>query len=196
MKTSPSWSFQRMLEQVEQLAATDCSSLAQLRQRVHSILELPEDPQELTSFQAFLNQGDPNEWCQVSNIPYRRVLNSEELARSVTGLETRWGHWYGGYCNRQQDDAVTIESADTSFLNSPTSRRVLRHAIRELSGSAPLFELNEIGPSFEQEAGCVSLYGSERFWTPADFSWMLYSSHEDTLTFAGLPLLHLVGSAL
>lgn len=48
-------------------------------------------------------------------------------------------------------------------------------------------DLDSFSPSYAQSGGSTKLYGAneEAYWTSAEFQWLVYASHEDSITLAG-----------
>jgi hypothetical protein len=59
------------------------------------------------------------------------------------------------------------------------------------SGIERVWELREYGPEYEIDLWLLepSYTGAEGFWTPDDMDWLIYASHESTITVTGSWLL-------
>lgn len=199
----PNWVFDELLQQVERFVPTDFKSLDEMREMLSAAAEmgvqnslghvLGGDPkqakQELALFTDFLERGDITQWSYLPALPYRRVLTDAERRQVVDGLEARWGRWYAGFCDREQPDAVTIDMLETDVMEAPGSYDAVRHAVAQLMTGTYLFEIREWGPSYEQQLECCSFQCSEGCWTEPGYDWMVYCSHEASLTIAGAALI-------
>ena len=71
-------------------------------------------------------------------------------------------------------------------METPAAYKCLRESIAR-TGVTRLLELREWGESAELDLEIASfLYnGAEGFWTTPDVAWMVYASHESSITFGG-----------
>ena len=78
-------------------------------------------------------------------------------------------------------------------MDAPGASEALRAALRGLNVSR-LYQLREFGQCHEMDvADAIFDYdGEEGWWTSGDLSWMVYVSHESSITFGGLPLIDLL----
>jgi hypothetical protein len=115
-------------------------------------------------------------------LPFRRTLGSEEHIQLRSAFIGRWGNWYGGSSdNVAESNAVTLHVA---AMKDSESYGAIRSALTG-RGILRLFELREHGNGFETETDIASFTynGAEGFWTSADLGWMVYASHESSITF-------------
>jgi len=73
----------------------------------------------------------------------------------------------------------------------------LRRALRA-HGIERIFELRESGDGIEisVESADFTYDGDEGFWSSGDFAWLVYASHESSITFGGLWLIEAMKAAL
>lgn len=194
---APPWPWETLeflLCQVEQFVPTDFATVDELREMLilvtgipgKAVLESTPDSQELVLFKQFLLNSDSAQWSHVPQLPYRRVLTDAETVRLRQSLEARWGRWYGGYCDRLTSPVATL---DLAILEMPGSCDYLRRAVSAQNEGHRLFELREWGPSFEQEVEDTAFQAAEGFWMGRSLDWMVYVSHEASVTFAGQQLI-------
>lgn len=184
-----------LMEQVEQFVPADFETLQDMR-RLLSLAAEPqerdeaEDRHERSLFLDFLIGGDPTRWCYLPRLPHFRVLSSRECGHLRHEFESRWGQWYAGYCNQPHGDNRTLDVRRISPVEAERMQELLIGVVGELMQGPFLYELREHGPSYERELGWTEFRSpSETFWTTLDFDWMIYCSHESTITFAGRSLL-------
>lgn len=182
-----------MLIEIERFVPTDFLSVEEMREMLclavsNVAAEGMAEKQAVTRFLEFLKDLEPSQ--PVELLPYRRVLGQLEERRLVQALEARWGRWYGGDCDRaHSNDVVSIDQTETSIFEEPGSYDRMREVVARLENGARLYEINEWGPSYEQDVACSSFCKSESFCFPPGCDWMVYSSHESSLTLAGGALL-------
>jgi hypothetical protein len=122
----------------------------------------------------------------VEPLPYRRVLAADE-SESVWGrLREHWqmpgGYWY------PLADCMPLDVAafDVDAFNEGAPPDRLQ-AILKRRGLVRVWELREYGPEYEQD---VSLFdphynGAEGYWSSGALDWIVYASHESTITVGG-----------
>lgn len=121
----------------------------------------------------------------VEPLPYRRVLAAAEAGAVWARLREHWrmteGFWYpltGGPPGVVAFDAAAFdEGVPPSRLRGILSRR----------GVGRVWELREYGPQYEQD---VSLFephydGAEGYWSAGTLGWVVYASHEGSVTVGG-----------
>ena len=107
---------------------------------------------------------------------YRRVLAADDLAALSARFTATFGTWYGGVC----DCALGLPYRTYHVPLDPVLAAVLRPLL-----PPRVFEWNEVDDSVEQDVSEISFERSEACWFAADLAWMVYASHEATLTIAG-----------
>lgn len=116
---------------------------------------------------------------------YRRVLTAAEVDNVRQGLTDRWGaefHWFPlGEKTHPSLVAYDLASVDEAALKREiwsflSGRRISR-----------LYELREYGPCYEMEfeADDFTYNGAEAFWSESEGDWIVYCSHENTITVGG-----------
>ena|SRR5690348_1931827 len=124
-------------------------------------------------------------------LPYRRVLGKSESAMQFRDFERVWGKWYGGACDNE-DLSVHITMFD-GLMDAPDAYDDLRRILAD-HGINRLFELREGGDGYELDLELASFAynGTEGFWKSTDPGWMIYASHEASITFGGIWLIQSV----
>lgn len=196
---------------VEMFTAADFDSLDQARallaaagESAESIFTRPPKEgaerlaidEERLLFMQYVRQVSLEELAHVDPLPYRRTLTSEESQLLRQSLKPRWGveNFYWFPLDRPDDvpppeDAVALDAEP--FFDPDVQARL--RAVLETLGVARLWELRE----FDTDADCeidlglfVPTYtGAEGFWTDRTLGWLVYASHESSVTAAGAHLL-------
>jgi len=142
--------------------------------------------EERELFCAYISSLDTDALGQVEAMPSRRALTQEESQSIWERVKLRWG-MTGGYWYPLQGDAppdAVAFDADTFETHIPAR---LFQSILSDHGLQSAFELREYGPEYELELGLVApaYNGAEGYWTGDELDWLVYASHESTVTVAG-----------
>jgi hypothetical protein len=122
---------------------------------------------------------------KVEPLFYRRVLTSEESAIWAK-LQRAWdiagGYWYP-LANLQRTD---VEAFQDSYLDKEVGAEKLRTILRN-HGVQTLFEMREDGINYELELSIFEPNYSryEGYWCDVTFEWIIYASHESSITIGG-----------
>jgi hypothetical protein len=129
---------------------------------------------ERAQFVAFV-RGEPDE---VEPLPFRRTLSDDEHDRLHDAIRATWGVWYGGYVEMPRAPAITIHTHAMS--------RDAYDALRRMIDAERVLEAREHGPGRELARDQVSFEydGAEGFWTDVSLGWLVYASHESSITFS------------
>lgn len=145
----------------------------------------------------FLFESTLAEWLAAAPLPFRRTLGEAEVTALRAAFHARWGTWYAGGCTDRAADALsphlTVHTEALSEL--PLARELAAFFARY--GIARLFFVPELRRSYEYEPVDEDFDpGSETLWLPRGAAWMIYASHESSLTLGGEPLLSELRAAL
>jgi hypothetical protein len=142
--------------------------------------------QERDEFCRYIDGLKVGSLSAIEELPYRRVLTTEESKAIWSRLRSRWeipqGYWFPladcelpgvvAFKTREFDEAVAYERM----------REVLASR-----GIARVWELREYGPEYEQDLGLFEPYynGAEGYWSSGNLDWIIYASHESSVTVGG-----------
>ncbi len=141
---------------------------------------------ERAKYSAFVASLNDQAVWDYDALPYQRVLTESEVNAVWETLREKWcidraEYWYPLSQTKQH---VVAFDADAFHGAVPTEA-----LIRELNATnvKRIFELREYGPNFVQETEAFEpVYtGAEGYWTSRVVDWVLYASHESTVTLAG-----------
>jgi len=142
---------------------------------------------EREKFCRFVDSLTEEDVTSVDPISYRRVLGSEEASAVWAGLAERWNisqrsYWYP-LIEFSHTNVVAYDAE--SFHNAVPAHAIVRN-LHKL-GVERVWELREFGPEYEQDIELLDPYynGAEGFWTSAGFNWIIYASHESSITVGG-----------
>jgi len=123
---------------------------------------------------------------------HRRLLSKEESMNLHTKLKQRWGvsgYWYPLKTPVPKDlDIICL--VDECFEPYITK---LQNALLALNVTK-IYELREYGDEYEIETKFFEPYysGAEGYWFDKKMEWLIYVSHENSITFAGSLIVKLI----
>jgi hypothetical protein len=188
--------FSSLAEARELLAAAGDSAESVMTRPPHGEIEQQAMDEERALFAAFVRRLSEDELAQVEPLPFRRTLTADESKHLWSELRTRWGiegfYWY------PLDRPDTVEPPQNSvalgadpFFDAEVQAR-LRDVLAGL-GVSRMWELRELDTDADCEID-LELFepiytGAEGFWTDGSLDWLIYASHESSVTVAGARLL-------
>ena len=109
-----------------------------------------------------------------------RKTSSRRSSRFRTAGRSRPRRAHGSGASWKTAGGCTVTGTRSTARRTPIRRRALRE-LRELETDADTeIELESLEPVYT---------GAEGFWLDASFEWLLYASHESSVTVAGATLL-------
>ncbi len=118
----------------------------------------------------------------------RRLLNTEESKQLWAKLGERWGvrgvgwGWYPISDDPAPAGSIVVH---TELWDSRDGDTLLRQALAE-RGVRRCYELREGSPEYELDSAIAPCdYDGRELFLTSDFEWLLYASHECSITLAG-----------
>jgi hypothetical protein len=197
---------QDTLVNIERIALSESASAAQLKDKLlkagTSAFESLEDQlknqppalaalqDQLSAYSAYIGRLDANMALEVEPLPFRRVLSSEEVAALWLSPLAKWGIRGAGYGWFPLSDDPEPRGALTFHTDLWDSRQgaALFQNFLAHEGIARCYMLRELGPpdyELDRELATPAYDGSETFIFKDD-GWLIYASHESSLTLVGL----------
>ena len=141
---------------------------------------------EREAFCAFIRELSETQLQSVQPLPYKRVLSSTESASVWVKIRDRWqitdDYWFP-LCECALPDIAAFQDHDFDEFCATFSLidQLAAHGINRI------WELREYGPEYEQD---VSLFdphynGAEGYWSSSELDWIVYASHEGSVTVGG-----------
>jgi hypothetical protein len=154
------------------------------------------DADERRQFASFICSVDESRLSQQQRLPYRRVPGTGEHKKLHNAVTEKWGQWYGGCCDDRFANSQVVTLHDAA-MDHPDSYPRLRASLRE-HGVAHVLELREYGDGYEipVESADFTYNGAEGFWMSDNLDWLVYASHESSITFASTWLVEKMRAAL
>jgi hypothetical protein len=127
-----------------------------------------------------------SELSGIEQLPHRRVLTTEESKAIWSRLRSRWdisdGYWFP-LAECKLPDVV-------AFKTSTFDEAVAYDRLRDLlagRGFKRVWELREYGPEYVEDLALFKPYydGAEGYWSSGDLDWIIYASHESSVTVGG-----------
>lgn len=151
----------------------------------HGTVERQVMNEERGALDKFIAQLTENDLVAVEPLFYRRVLDAKETEVIWGQLKLAWGIT-GGYwfplAHRQRDD---IEAFQDAYFHQEVGREELQTILRD-RGAETLFEMREDGINYELELSILEpYYNLEGYWCDGTFDWIIYASHESSITIGG-----------
>ena len=122
----------------------------------------------------------------IEPLPFRRVLAVEDSEAVWSRLRKRWqistGYWYP-LVDCPLPDVVAFNSHQ--FGEAMPSDRL--QGILRRHGVERIWELREHGTEYEQDVSLLEPHysGSEAYWSSGALDWIIYASHESSVTVGG-----------
>jgi hypothetical protein len=141
---------------------------------------------ERESLVGYISQLSDEDLAKVGPLFFRRVLSSEESSSLWTKVSDQWEikehYWYPLTTQTLSDVEAFQDRYFESEVGSDKIRKILeRHGIENV------FEFGEFGIYYELEVSMIEIaYGAgENFWFDSSFEWIVYASHESSITIGG-----------
>jgi hypothetical protein len=152
--------------------------------------------EERRLFAQYVRGLSEDELAQVEPLPFRRALSAEESKRIWSELKTRWGlegfYWYPLDRPDIAEPPLDALALGAEPFFDPETQTRLRKVLAAI-GVTRLWELRELDTDADCELD-LELFepiytGAEGFWTDRSFDWLIYASHESSVTVAGARLM-------
>jgi hypothetical protein len=142
--------------------------------------------EERESFAIYIAELTPADLFAIEPFPYRRVLSAEESKSLWSRLKARWqipaGYWYPlAHCSLSE--VVAFKAG--AFAVAVPQEQV--QEILSSRGIDRIWELREYGPEYVEDSSQFdpSYNGAEGYWSSGDLDWIVYASHEGSITVGG-----------
>jgi len=147
--------------------------------------------EEREEFRLFIEKYSEGNMVEEEPLFYRRVLSKDESDEVWDKLQFRWGigrreYWYPLTQRTNQN----IEAFQDKALDKAVTPDGLR-AILANHGLTRVFELREYGAEYELDLSVAFdpyYNGAEGYWCSEQADWIIYASHESSITVGGWPL--------
>lgn len=145
--------------------------------------------EEGEDYRAYITVLGPNDLADVEPLPFRRVISESESNRLWNQLKEVWGV-DGSYWFPLKEGPVpqNVVAFHTDYFKRANGVALLREALHN-RGITRVFQVHEFGdPDYEVELRIFEpgyRDGGERYSTSALADWLVYASHESSITVCG-----------
>lgn len=201
-----------ILAEIEKVTADELGDLDESRQALARIItraqslftDSPNDAVEETAMDeerelavAQVMEIDEATLWETRLLPFRRTLGESEIERHWSELKQRWkvdGYWIPLVDAPIADEVVVMDAAAFRLAIRPVA---LQNKLRA-AGVVQLYELREHdgSPSAFIDVELLDPYYdlAEGYWFPESKDWLLYASHELSITAGGRFLVDVIAS--
>jgi hypothetical protein len=147
--------------------------------------------EEAADFKAYVQVLEDRDLGDIAPLPYRRVLTEEESKKLWNRLKQTWdigdGCWFPLRDNPVPNHLLTLH---VDYFARMKGAELLHDALSN-RGVSRVFQLNEfksIDPEYEMELSILEpryASGGEQYCTSESFDWVVYASHESSITIGG-----------
>jgi hypothetical protein len=204
-RTFPRYRIAKAIQvEVERLIVDSGISLDELRARLLRACDVAEArleselkkpiaqkalQEEGEDYNAYIQVVRPNDLANIEPLPFRRVIAQSESRRLWNQLKKVWGidgsYWFP---LKKGSIPQNIIAFHTDYFDAMGGLALLREALQRC-GIARVFQLHEFGdPDYEVELGALKPDygdGGESYCTSAESDWIVYGSHESSITVCG-----------
>ena len=141
--------------------------------------------EEREALDRFIADQNADELAAVEPLFYRRVLTANESSDIRQKLREIWGvadYWYPLDESKRED----VEAFQDTYFAKEVGEEKLRTILRAHNVET-FWELREDDINYESELSILwPFYNlNEGYWCDASFSWLIYASHESSITIGG-----------
>jgi hypothetical protein len=137
-------------------------------------------------FCKFTDQLSEEDSSLVEPLFYKRILSVEESNSIREKLRMCWEitehYWYPLTLHKRDD----IEAFENAYFEKEVGTEKLQEILRR-RGVENVWEIREYGANYELEPSVFEPYysGAEGYWCDGNFDWIIYASHESSITIGG-----------
>jgi hypothetical protein len=141
--------------------------------------------EERDLFCGFIEEVSEAQLSGVKPLPYRRSLTMGESETLRARLKERWdwdgANWYPDAANEVRGYLLALQER---HFHTEVSHLTLQAILRR-HGMNHLFVIRGEGPDLEIAIELMDLNESGAFWVSGELDWVVYVSHESSITFGG-----------
>jgi hypothetical protein len=154
----------------------------------HSEIQMKAMAEEREAFCDYLSGVSEDTLENVPPLFYRRVLSQDESSAIWAEVKSRWGikdkwYWYP-LIEGAREDVIAVQD---KYFHEEVGIKNLREILSR--HDARVWELREGKgePEYEMELSIFdpAYNGLEGYWSSEGMDWLIYASHESSITFGG-----------
>lgn len=154
--------------------------------------------EEAEDFKVYVQNLTTRDLSHVGPLPYRRVLTNEESEQIWAQVRATWAiesHYWFPLTEAVVPNSILAFHID--YFQRIDGHNLIREALQE-HGVSAIFLLHEFGdPNYEIELRIFEPSyrdGGEQYSTSRQMDWIVYASHESSITVGGAWLIHALRS--
>ncbi|HZN33080.1 MAG TPA: hypothetical protein VFB80_04645 [Pirellulaceae bacterium] len=142
--------------------------------------------EERAAFCSYVARLSPADLYGVEPLPFRRVLAADESESLWSRLRKRWGIGAGCWYPLGECTLPGVEAFDASAFDKAAPPECLRGILSDRRIER-VWELREFGPEYELAVALFDPHydGAEGYWSSGEMDWIVYASHERSVTVGG-----------
>jgi len=147
--------------------------------------------QEADDFRAYISVLNESDLRSIEPLPYRRVIDDSESRRLWNQLKRVWGmgdgHWFPLKEGPVPPNVIVFHD---DYFQEIGGVALLQNALKA-QGIGKVFQLHEFGPPEPEYEIDLSIFvptcgsGGEQYSTSGLSDWVVYASHESSVTICG-----------
>jgi len=172
------------------ISASDIAE-ARLRAEINNTIAVKALREEAEDYKTYIRAFSERDLVSVVPLPFRRVISAEESKKLRNQLKTIWdigeSYWFP---LREGEIPPGVITFHVEYYEKMNGLRLLQESLMS-RGISRVFELHEFGPDEpdnEIELSILNpayLWGGEQYCTDKSVDWVVYASHESSITIAG-----------
>jgi hypothetical protein len=152
-------------------------------------LEKQAIQEERALIDQFIEEQTPSSLINVAPLFYRRVMSEIEENAIRERLKERWGIEPGYWFPLSDDRPDDVEAFQDKHFESEVGTEKLV-SLLQARGVTRVWEIGEGNRRYEVDVSHIEPYyfyggGEECFWGDDSFDWIIYASHEGSITIGG-----------
>lgn len=182
----------RDLEELRsQLVEASAVAEARILEEFTNAIAIEALREEVADFSAYIKALGDHDLSDIAALPYRRVLTEEESKRLWNTLKRIWdignGYWFP---LREGPIPADVLAFHVDYFVIMGGSELLRDLLRN-HGVSRVFQLAEstlTNADYEIELSILEpryTFGDENYCTSDPFDWVVYASHESSITICG-----------
>jgi hypothetical protein len=147
--------------------------------------------EEVDDYRAYIQALNSHGLSAIKPLPRRRVIDEDESKRLWNQLKRNWGigdgHWFP---LKDGPTPMHVIAFHCDYFEGMRGVNLLRDALKA-RGVENVFQLQEFGPPEPEYEIALSIFepmygtGGEQYSTSGFSDWVVYASHESSITIAG-----------
>jgi len=190
-----------ILEEIERFVPEDFSDLNEARSLIaesgrtakssfteppHGKTEKQVMDEERASFIRYISEISEKSLESIQSLPFRKVLSAKESTEKWNLIKDAWEVPKGCWYPLTDKKPSNMEAFQDEYFERNISNDTLISFFKN-RGITRFWELREYGAEYEMAIEIFEPYynGAEGFWTSSSLDWIMYCSHESSVSIGG-----------